>query len=80
MSEITTVLPHRPTTPIFDDGPKGTYAFMFQELTLHGHCAIEVLFSENEIKVREQSTAAEQHEVAATSERTAVIYDLQVNM
>ena len=30
MSEITTVLPQRPMTPISDDSPKATYAFMFQ--------------------------------------------------
>ena len=32
MSEIATVLPHGPVTPLSDDGPKATSAFVFQKL------------------------------------------------
>ena len=34
MSKITTVLPHRPMTPISDYGTKAAYAFMFQKLAM----------------------------------------------
>ena len=40
MSENTTVLPHRPMTPISDDEPKATYAFTFQKLAKTLHCRV----------------------------------------
>ena len=40
MSEITTVLPLRLTTPISDDGPNATYAIMFQKPATPIHCVL----------------------------------------